>query len=109
MLGWPQEIVRNTEITMPQPGLFGLVLISVLLGGLAACLVGRPRGAFVGMVGAVLAGLTTPWAADAAGLTIRSIWALVAAMLLMALLAVAVWRLASHTGSRPGHRRRPVS
>ena len=109
MLGWPREIVRNIEITMSQPGLFGLVLMSALIGGLAACLFGRPRGAFAGMIGAVVAGFAAPGMASMIGLTIRSIWELVAVMVLMSLMAVAIWSLTRHrrAQSRQGGRSIP--
>jgi len=109
MLGWPREIVRNIEFTMSQPGLFGLVLMSALIGGLAACLFGRPRAAFAGMIGAVVAGFAAPGMASVIGLTIRSIWELAAVMVLMALMAVAIWSLTRHRGaqSRQGGRSIP--
>jgi hypothetical protein len=71
---------------MPMPGLFGLVVISLLLGGLAASLFRRPRLTLAAMTGAILAGVTTPWAFRAAGWPVQSFHVILAVMLAVALL-----------------------
>ena len=78
---------------MPMPGLFGLVVISLLLGGLAASLFRRPRLTLVGMTGAILAGIATPWASSAVGWPVQSFPAVLAVMLAAALLLVCVLAL----------------
>jgi hypothetical protein len=68
------------------PGLFGLVVISLLLGGMAASLFRRPRLTLAAMTGSILAGVTTPWAFRAAGWPVQSFHVVLAVMLAVALL-----------------------
>ncbi|WP_271065219.1 hypothetical protein [Caulobacter sp. NIBR1757] len=59
---------------MPLPGLFGLVLISFVLGALAALATGRRRSAFTGTAAALAGGLAAPWLWAQAGWPVTTVW-----------------------------------
>lgn len=59
---------------MPPPGLFGLVLLSFVLGALAAWATGRRRSAFTGTAAALAGGLASPWLAVQAGWPVLTFW-----------------------------------
>ncbi len=64
---------------MPLPGLFGLVLISFVLGAVAALATGRRRSAFTGMAAALAGGLAAPWVGRLLGWPVASFWIVLAA------------------------------
>lgn len=59
---------------MPLPGLFGLVLISFVLGALAAVVTGRRRSAFTGTAAALAGGLAAPWIGLQFGWPVTTFW-----------------------------------
>ena len=59
---------------MPLPGLFGLVLLSFVLGALAAWATGRRRSAFTGTAAALVGGLAAPWIGAQAGWPVAGFW-----------------------------------
>lgn len=59
---------------MPLPGLFGLVLISFVLGALAAWVTGRRRSAFTGTAAALVGGLAAPWIGTLIGWPAAGFW-----------------------------------
>lgn len=59
---------------MPLPGLFGLVLISFVLGALAALATRRRRSAFIGMAAALAGGLAAPWLGAQIGWPVTTFW-----------------------------------
>lgn len=71
---------------MPLPGLFGLVLISFVLGALAALATGRRRSAFTGTAAALAGGLAAPWLWAQAGWPTTSFWMVLGAAAASALL-----------------------
>ena len=71
---------------MPLPGLFGLVLISFVLGALAALATGRRRSAFTGTAAALAGGLAAPWLWAQIGWPVTSFWMVLGAAAASALL-----------------------
>lgn len=71
---------------MPLPGLFGLVLISFVLGALAALATGRRRSAFTGTTAALAGGLAAPWLWAQIGWPAANFWMVLGAAAASALL-----------------------
>ncbi len=76
MQGGRRDEPSNTghHAFMPPPGLFGLMLLSFVLGALAAWATGRRRSAFTGMAAALAGGLAAPWLGAQVGWPVTSFW-----------------------------------
>lgn len=79
---------------MPMPGLFGLVVISLLLGGLAASLFRRPQLTPASMTAAILTGIATPWVSGLFGRPVQSFPSVLLVMLSASMLVVAALAIA---------------
>lgn len=75
------------------PSLFGLVLLSFVCGAVSALATRRRGAAFMGMVAALAAGSTAPWAAGLLGWRIDPVWSVLAASITAALLVAALTAL----------------
>ena len=78
---------------MPLPGLFGLVLLSFVLGALAAWATGRRRSAFTGTAAALAGGLAAPWLGAQVGWPVLSFWMVLGSAALSALVLTGLFSL----------------